>query len=101
MPVLHLGVVDMPYTEGGQTTGEVAQILEDEYHVIEVFFEQKKERIERILTASVESSLQAVLMGSPAQDPFANAGQEIETLFREFLLTSEMEGLGYPGIPTA
>jgi hypothetical protein len=101
MPVLHLGVIDVPYTEGGITTGEVAQILEDEYHVIEIFFEQKKDQIERILTASVESALQAVLMGSPTRDPFGNAGQDIETLFREFLLTSEMEGLGYPGVPTA
>ena len=101
MPVLHLGVADMPYTKGGQTTYEVAQILEDKYHVIEIFFEQKKSQIERILTASVESALKAVLKGLPVRDPFSNANDEIETLFKEFLLTAEIEGLGYPGIPTA
>jgi hypothetical protein len=43
MPILHLGVVDIPYVDASRkksataTTGQVAGWLEDKYHPMEVF----------------------------------------------------------------
>ena len=70
------------------------------YYIIEVFFELHQAQIEKFLTASVESSLNAVLKGLPIKDPFANSGDEIKLLFDDFLTLLEMEKLGIPGVPT-
>ena len=68
---LHLGVLDVPYKQGSnsspETTGDVAEILENRYHPIEIFYEEH-----------------------------AN----IETRFRHFLSQKEMDSLGVPGVPT-
>jgi hypothetical protein len=37
MPTLHLGVNDLPYSRGGKTTGEVADILEARYAIMQTF----------------------------------------------------------------
>jgi hypothetical protein len=102
MPVLHLGVIDQPYGDGDvATTGEVAQYLENKYHVMEIFFEQHKRDIAGDLENSVKASMESLLMGAPATPtPYAEAAGKIEHGFKQFLSLKEMDGLGYPGVPT-
>lgn len=123
---LHLGVVEMPYDNGRSmttqdifnqlrkgkppsrsavrgtvTTGDVAGFLEGKYHVMEVFFELYKDAIAEALKGSLAGSLENLLMGGPEGAPaFGTASGEIETLFRKFLESKEMDSLGIPGVPT-
>lgn len=124
MTTLHLGVIDIPYSaqfapaptvrKGGKprkvgpghnrgtTTGDVAEILEDRYHVMEIFFEVHQADIAKALEGSIEGALQNALMGAPAaQDPLAGAHSQIEALFKQFLSNKGLDALGYPGVPTA
>ena len=115
MPVLHLGVVDLPYVQaapssnrrrstsapGHQTTGDVAGWLENRYHVMAHFAELRGPDIAAALEASVAGALETVLMGgSPATNLFSSAEGKIEETFRRFVESKEMGALGYPGIPT-
>lgn len=127
--IIHLGVVDVPYathvpenqrrvvhrtTRGGvvsvatappsgaETTGDVAQILEDEYHVMEVFYEDVGEAlIAKALEHSVIGAIQDMALGKPTNliDPFAKATTEIEAAFKVFLEQQEMDGV-VGGVPT-
>ena len=113
---LHLGVVDIPYSEPPSpvkrgrkpkrvaaqiSTGDVAGFLEAEYHVMEVFFEANAEKIVGYLEHSLAGTLEGILMGAPlGQDAFGTATSDIEERFRDFLSNKEMEALGYPGVPT-
>jgi hypothetical protein len=102
MPVIHLGVSDIPYTDGTQTTGDVAEILEDKYHVMQVFYEQHKEDVAADLESSLSGQLENMMAGSPPPNkPFGSAESAIEDRFRRFLSEAEMDKLGYPGVPTA
>jgi len=101
MPVIHLGVSDIPYAEGTQTTGDVAEILEDKYHVMQVFYEQHKEDMAADLESSLAGQLENMMAGAPPPNkPFGSAESAIEDRFRRFLGEGEIETLGYPGIPT-
>ncbi len=108
--ILHLGVADIPYANaprekdskastGTQTTGDVAEWLEDEYHVMEHFYEIYKEQIAQSLERSVTVAFEGLLSGH-AVDPFAGAESKIGSMFRKMLDAGELEGLGYPGVPT-
>lgn len=105
--ILHLGVFDVPYARAGrkgsagsQTTGDVAQWLENRYHVMEVFFRENEEEIASAMEGSVSAALESALMGGTALDPLGAATSKIEDRFKTFLSTGEMERLGYPGVPT-
>ena len=99
MPVIHLGVTDIPYTEGTQTTGD-AEILEDKYHVMQVFYEQHKEDVAVDLESSLADQLENMMAGSPPPNkPFGSAESAIEDRFRRFLSEAEMDRLGYPSVP--
>ena len=110
MPVLHLGVIDQPYNEppgkghnrtGAKTTGDVAEILEGKYHIMEIFFEEHKEDIAKSLEVSLQGALENLLMGAPTSvAPFGQASAQIENRFKKFLSEKEMDRLGYPGVPT-
>jgi hypothetical protein len=101
MPVIHLGVADVPYTEGTQTTGDVAEILEDKYHVMQVFYEQHKEDVAADLEKSLSGQLENMMAGAPPPNkPFGSAESAIEDRFKRFLSEAEMDRLGYPGVPT-
>jgi len=128
MTTLHLGVMDVPYgnapsptspSKPGRgrrkrnsrakgspisiTTGQVAEILEAEYRVMEVFYASHEDEIARLLEHSIGGALQSLMMGAPAQatDIFASAASRIEDQFKQFLSTKEIEQLGIPGVPTA
>jgi hypothetical protein len=101
MPVIHLGVTDIPYSEGTQTTGDVAEILEDKYHVMQVFYEQHKEDVAVDLEKSLSGQLEDMMAGAPPPNkPFGSAESAIEDRFKRFLSEAEMDALGYPGVPT-
>jgi len=102
MPVIHLGVTDIPYAEGTQTTGDVAEILEDKYHIMQVFYEQHKDDVAADLESAIVGQLENMMAGSPPPNkPFGSAESSIEDRFRRFLSEAEMDSLGYPGVPTA
>lgn len=135
MKELVLGVVDVPYDNGGKraapklakkgkvprakakqvaeeegvppssgssatTTVQVANWLESRYHVMEVFYLEHQDSITQALVNSLEGALENLYMGAPPGDPFAGAEQVVVADFRKFLLTGEIETLGYPGVPT-
>jgi hypothetical protein len=114
MTTLHLGVTDIPYatavptkgrraaSTGGQTTGDVAEILEDKYHIMEIFFEEHQKEIAVAVEESIGDALETLLSGhSPGGNATAAASADIETLFKRFISNGEMDSLGYPGVPTA
>jgi hypothetical protein len=114
MPTLHLGVIDIPYqaapTKRGKksaatvTTGDVAEILESEYHVMQHFFELHQADIAKSLEESMEGALETLLMGGKVSTDLstvmASASSEIDDMFKNMISNKELDGLGYPGIPT-
>ena len=128
MLILHLGVVDVPYTHGqpapkrvavrrsnkaktvkaitaaptgGQTTGDVAEILESKYHVMELFWEVLyQEEIMRVVENDVSGKIEALIMGTPHNPSYSTAEGEIEALFKNAISNQEFDALGIPGVPT-
>lgn len=121
---LHLGVIDLPYSYHKKrqdrankkrakkglppsnaklpSTGDVAEWLENKYHVMELFHEENREFIQGALEQSLQGQLEDILMGAPiqTQSPFAEGTSEIEARFKKFLSNREVEHLGVPGVPT-
>lgn len=130
MTILHLGVLDIPYAYTqvaekktkkragkksrkvtlSQTTGDVAEILEAKYGLMETFFEVYEEKIVKLLTDSVAGALESFLSGSQSwngahtaslqNDPYAAGAQQINELFKQFILSGEAERISIPGTPT-
>lgn len=113
--ILHLGVIDIPYAQaprrnqrkagsaGTQTTGDVAGWLENRYHVMEIFFESRRDEIAGDLESSLAGALESALMGGGSLttiDPTGAAATSIEDRFKKFLSLKEIEQLGVPGVPT-
>lgn len=116
---LHFGVIDIPYTYKQQTltkkgkiakrmrtikvsttTGEVADWIEEDYHLMEHFYEDNKDKIADELTKSLDGAMEAVLTGAPViQDPYGAATSELEDLFKKTLMMSGFDGR-IPGVPT-
>ena len=117
MPILHLGVIDLPYVEvpakpsrrrkkpkgsRSMTTGDVAEILEHRYHVMELFWQLHEQENVIDLEESLAGSIEGFIMGAPVSlDPFGSATSKIEDRFKQMLSTRELDSLGFPGIPTA
>lgn len=113
MPTLHLGVIDLPYTASPPkrrkrrsastvTTGDVAGWLENKYHVMEIFYEQHADDIVgKELINSLQGYVQSLMQGAPLTiDPFGTATSKIEDGLKQFIISGEMDSLGYPGVPT-
>jgi hypothetical protein len=119
---LSLGVLDVPYNDAatgafGETTGDVAEILEKNYGVMAAFFESRKEKIAQWLADDMANSIQALVNGgrtinagsrsSSAKSIVSGmkyavsgeqsgtltygADQKIEAEFRAFIFGGEME----------
>lgn len=125
MPVLHFGVVDFPYADppapirkvlpknvrknlpprgsnSGKTTGEVAEILEDKYHIMQLFAEESgTEAINAAIEHSIAGALENIMLGGPtgALNITADAESEIEDAFKLFLSLQLLDGIE-PGVPT-
>jgi len=116
VPVLHLGVIDIPYVDAkgkarphkrhrqkyeNKTTGDVAEILEAKYHVMEHFYELHHAEVDHLLFESFEGAIESLLAGAPPTLSVAGtATSKIEDAFKQMLSTMELDALGYPGIPT-
>lgn len=85
-----------------KTTGDVATILEDEYHVMEAYFDNHEVEIMGYLVEGLEGALENLFAGGPIElDPFGGATSKIAEGFRDFLTSGEAEHSGIPGTPTA
>jgi hypothetical protein len=94
----------MPYGHSaeGKTTGDVAEILEEKYHVMTVFFEYRKKQIARDLEKGLAGALESVLMGGPISgSAFGAACSQIEDRFKTDLAGRQFDARGIPGVPTA
>jgi len=124
MPVvLHLGINDIPYVNppeqrkvgkakrgkankpkkakgqsGAQSTGEVAEILEAKYGILATFAERYGQQIADAFANSAAGALESVMMGTPVNNPYARAENEVEESMKLFLDLEEMNG--HPGVPT-
>lgn len=123
---LVLGVIDVPYTthvptqakrvavrrgkkpvrvsappSGGQTTGDVAEILEQHYHVMQTFFDIHQNEIVDALVEDMEDELHAMITsgGGRNSQPFVAATSEIKRLFTQTINSRELDGR-IPGVPT-
>lgn len=101
---LHLGVIDQPYrTDSRQaraiTTGQVAEILEAKYEVMQTFARVHWPVIESAVEGSIQGALEALFMGRQI-DPWGRGMQAIQTKFREFISSYEAERVGIPETPT-
>jgi hypothetical protein len=86
---------------GGQTTGDVATILEAKYHVMEIFYEVNEQAIADDLAEAMAGSLENLLMGArPTEEPFAAGLADLETRFKQWLEQKGMDDTGTPGVPT-
>lgn len=96
---LELGVLDIAYTHDengkskGTTTGDVAEILERNYHVMGTFYELKKEKIAGFVADAMANALTDLANGRAVTSPMHDANQRIEALFRDFLDADEMNTL--------
>ena len=124
--ILHLGVIDQAYANapietnvpqakkgklnkpikpkvksGEQTTGDVAEWLEDKYHIMQTFADAKLDKIAANLEDALAGSLESMMMGAPPPgNPFAGGESKIEAMFKDFILTQEVEQMGILGVPT-
>ena len=96
MPVLNLGTLDLPYAdEEGKSTGDVAEILEQRYHIMEFFWEIHGEECANDLAQGFAGALENQLLGGPAPDDlYAEGYAKIEERFRDFLTNRELDGVG-------
>lgn len=111
---LHLGVIDVPYVDGGgskgkkgkksaatKTTGEVAEILEEKYGVLDTFAFARLPDIAKALENSIAGQLETMMMGGhPSGNPFAGAESSITTMMKNFISLQEIEHMGIEGVPT-
>ena len=86
--------------EGPTTTVQVATILEEKYGVMQAFFDDTKDHILSECIHSLEGALEDLYSGAPVKDPYAEATQNIDAGFRQWLMQGEIETLGIPGVPT-
>ena len=97
---LHLGVIEIPYDEGDQNTGEVAEFLEARYQIMQHFFSYNESNIISLLENSIAGNLENIIAGAPpSSDPFAEAMSEIHNLFVIFLQSKDLDGR-VVGVPT-
>ena len=103
MLTLHFGVVEMPYEHDseGKSTGDVAELLEEKYHIFETFFDVNELAVADMITEGMQGQLEDLLAGAPPErDPFAAGCAAVETRFRQFLEREEMAQTATPGVPT-
>jgi hypothetical protein len=83
---ISLGVIDMPYADGKTTTGDVAEILEGKFHVMEIFADQNIEFMAQAISDGLIGSMENAFAGAPeSANVFASAMAEIEDRFQQFI----------------
>lgn len=94
---LMFGVENVPYEKGTATVGDVAEILEAKYSIMEKFYEANQSQIVDFVEDSLRNGIDAILDGAPMTlDVFGDAKKEIPPLFQDFLNQEKMSGEGIP-----
>ena len=84
----------------GKTTGDIAQILEAKYHIMQTFYDMNKTDIASALEKSMVGSIINMVNGQPAPVMAdAQAMSDIETAFKQALSMRAFDGV-IPGVPT-
>ncbi len=85
-------------------TGQVAEFLEADYGIMQTFAREDVhgKDIVRAVEDSLESALNTLLTtrSSKVALPWVAASAEIESAFRDFIDSREVERVGIPGVPT-
>jgi hypothetical protein len=122
---LHLGVIDIPYSDyqssqkvakakkgkankpikassgATKTTGDVAEILEEKYGILDSFAFARLPDIAKALEESIAGELESMLMGAPTSgNPFKSAESAIATMMKQFVSSQAIEHMGIEGVPT-
>jgi hypothetical protein len=85
-----LGVVEIPYTEGGKSTGDIAEILEGKFDVMGIFAEKHSENIADMVAQGFADSIDNIFAGAPENfDIYAGAMAKIENQFIEYIDSEE------------
>lgn len=111
MITLHLGVIVQPYRaqsrrSSAMTTGDVAEILEAKYGVMNAFAKVHGADIAGALEVSLGGAMETMSGNATvsgyrrASDPWGSATQAIQQQFRDFINSREAENVGIPGTPT-
>ena len=92
MAIVHFGVVDVAYTEKGKstTTGDVAEILEDKYSVMQTFIDLHEKDIGNELADQLMGLLESARMGAPV-DMSKVMFPKVDAMFRDYLDRGEWE----------
>lgn len=90
---LNLGVIDEAYSAGNgvQTTGKVARILEDNYHVMEKFYELHGEAVSKAVSDAVGGAIESMLRGGEQVVGPALDVSRIKAQFMSYLDSGEWE----------
>lgn len=108
MKKLVLGVINNPYghshgadrrANANTTTGEVAQILENKYHIMQHFYDLHEREINSSILQSVTHILNEALMGSPVNTAGLDDIDNLKPIFEKMILTKELDGVA-DGVPT-
>ncbi len=96
MQKLSLGVEDVAYSDpdasGATTTGQVAEILEDKYHVMRVFVELHGQSIADAIAQNIANDMEAMANNERiSKAPLLDAMGKIESGFRDYLGADEWQ----------
>ena len=99
--ILHLGVVDLTYHENeGTTTAEVAQELENNYQVMQNFYDFHEDFVTNAIANDVQQGIDDIMSGIPTTLTDLNgACDKIKVMFNYFIDNMEMNGR-VDGVPT-
>lgn len=97
MAILTLGVLDVAYSDpdapGANSTGEVAEILEEKYHVMRIFADEHLEKIGDEIVDRLGGEIESLTQGrSTLKNPILEL-PKIEMMFRDFLDSNEIQSL--------
>lgn len=100
---LVLGVVDLAYSDAGggaTTTGDVAEILEAKYHIMDIFAIEREQKLGEWIADALSDQIKDIAAGAPVpNNPFQDAEEKIRASFQKFLSDEEM-GKIHPEVPT-
>lgn len=84
---LNLGVVDIPYTDHPEsgTTGDVAEILEEKYKVMEIFFDLYGKEIAQDLENDIAGAIENAFAGGQVKNLFGESMSKCERRFRAYI----------------
>lgn len=90
MPTLHLGVIDVAYSDpdakGAATTGDVAEILESQFHIMRTFLELYEGDIGQMLANEIAGEIESIAQGKPVTSLSLDTSTgRINEAFRDFL----------------